>query len=73
MSHVTFTVEEENLICAFYADSRLTVINGILTAVSHFEEQELCEIAFSVIDKLASMDDESFSKLVLNPAYDSDD
>ena len=64
-----FTVEEENLICTFDVSSRLTIINGIITAIDDFEP-ELQKIAYRVIKKLGAINDEIFSELVFSPAYD---
>ena len=75
MNQTIFTVEEENLICAFYTSSRDTVIAGIHGAMPDFDgdEPEMREIAESALRKLDAMTDAEFFALILSPAYYDDE
>ena len=73
MNITAFTVEEENLICAYSAYDRGAAINGICAAIAEFEESEMRYIAESVLDKLYTMTDAQFSALTFHPAYYNDD
>jgi len=64
-----FTVEEENLICVFNTDTRLTLITDINTAIPRFEEPELCALAQTTLRKLESLTDTEFAQLNFCPAY----
>ena len=68
-----FTVEEENLICAFGTGGRVTAINAIKSAVPDLNESELLEIAQNTLRKLEAMTDTEFDALVFHPAYQLDD
>ena len=73
MNMTYFTVEEENLICAFGTGDRVTVINEIKSAVPNLDEPELIEIAQNTLRKLEAMTDTEFDALVFHPAYQLDD
>ena len=73
MDLMLFTVEEENLICAFDTCSRIALINGITGAMPDFEEQEMLEIAESTLRKLNVLTDAGFDKITFHPAYHGDD
>ena len=75
MNQTVFTVEEENLICAFDTTSRIALINNIREAMNDFDEDadEMREIAEGALRKLEAMDDAEFSALILSPAYDDDE
>jgi len=69
-----FTVEEENLICAFDTSGRDALIADISGAMSDFDGDgaEMRDIAVSALAKLDAMTDAEFSALILNPAYSGD-
>jgi BMFP domain-containing protein YqiC len=73
MNPTPFTVEEENLICVFAANSRAALSDGIRAALPDFDEREMREIAASVLDKLDAMSDEEFSALMLVPAFSAEE
>ncbi len=67
-----FTVEEENLICAFSVSIRAALIVELRAAMPHFEEPEMTEIAEGALKKLDTITDEEFSALAFFPAYEDD-
>jgi len=69
MDLTLFTVEEENLICIFNTSDKNTLMDNIWAAMPGFEEDELCEIADSVIAKIGKMSDEEYAAFRFNPAY----
>jgi hypothetical protein len=69
MNQEIFTVEEENLICAFTVSGRAELIEEMRSAVPLFEESEMAEIAVNTLKKLDALTDEEFSALTLSPAY----
>ena len=75
MNQTLFTVEEENLICAFDTSSRAALIGGIRSALPEFDddEPEMRDIAESAIQKLEGMTDEDFSSMIFTPAYNDDE
>jgi len=73
MNQLLFTVEEENLICAFDTSSRLALMIDINSALPELEDPELREIAEHVLCKLDAMPDAEFSMLILSPAYNDDE
>ena len=75
MNHTIFTVEEENLICAFDTTSRNALITGIRGALPDFDgdEPEMREIADSALRKLDAMTDAEFSAFIFSPAYYDDE
>ena len=73
MNHDIFTVEEENLICAFNVSSRVALITDIRAALPEFDEPEMREIAENVLIILDDMTDAEFSSLTFNPAYFNDE
>ena len=73
MGCLAFTVEEENLICAFDTSDRLTLIAAITNAIPELDEPELCEIAQNVRNKLETISDAEFPLLEFSPAYDGDE
>ena len=73
MDLIFFTVEEENLICAYDISSRTALVSGITDALPHFEETEMREIAENVLRKLDSLTDEEFANLTFHPAYHGDE
>ena len=66
---MTFTVEEENLICIYDTTSRAALMNGIRAATPDYEEDDMREIAENVLRKLDGMSDEEFAAIVFSPAY----
>lgn len=56
-----FTVEEENIICIYYEDSRNSVIENIREAVPYMDG-DIKQLAGGVIDKLQAMTDAEFSE-----------
>jgi len=73
MNHTIFTVEEENLICAFDVNDRDAVIAAIRGVMPDFEEDEMREIAESALRKLDAMTGAEFSALILSPVYNDDE
>jgi len=73
MNQLLFTVEEENLICAFDASSRSALMIDINGALPELDDPELREIAERVLCKLDAMPDAGFSELILSPAYNDDE
>ena len=73
MNQAIFTVEEENLICAFDTSSRNALIQGIRMALTDFDEPELYEIAGNVLRILETMTDGDYSLIVFSPAYSGDE
>lgn len=73
MNQDTFTVEEENLICAFDTSSLDTAIRDISAAMPDFDEPELIEIAGNALRKLETMTDAEYSALIFSPAYYDDE
>jgi len=75
MNHTLFTVEEENLICAFNTISRATLIRDIRETMPFIEpsDAEMLEVCESVIRKLGVMTDAEFSGITFTPAYDDDE
>jgi len=71
MNHTLFTVEEENLICAFDTSSRTSLTSGIRDAMPYFETDEpvMLEIAETALAKLDAMGDEEYSSAMFTPAY----
>jgi hypothetical protein len=69
MNFEIFTVEEENLICAFDISGRTALISEIRAAMPDFDEPEMGELAEIVIGKLEAMTDEEFSEISFNPAF----
>ena len=63
-----FTVEETNLICIFYSDSRTKVIEAIHKATKHIDDDELVELSVRVAGKLESISDEEYARLVSEAA-----
>jgi len=73
MNNILFTVEEENLICAFNTSNRNILIAEIRNALPYFSnEPDMAEIADNVIDKLEVMTDTEFSKNTFTPTYDDE-
>jgi hypothetical protein len=75
MNYTLFTVEEENLICAFDTSGRARLIGGIRSALPDFsaDDPEMLEIAESALLKLDAMTDAEFSEMVFSPAYEDDE
>ena len=73
MNQDTFTVEEENLICAFDTSSLDAAIKDISAAMPDFDEPELIEIAGNALRKLETMTDAEYSALIFSPAYYDDE
>ena len=72
MDLTIFTVEEENLICAFDMSSRTALINNITEALPDFVEPEMREIAENTLRKLNTLTDAEFEELTFHPAYHGD-
>ncbi len=56
-----FTVEEENIICIYYEDSRNSMIENIREAVPYMDE-DIKNLAGGVIRKLQAMTDAEFAE-----------
>jgi len=71
MNYTIFTVEEENLLCAFDTSSRAALTAGVRDALPGLsgEGAEMLEIANSALSKLETMSDDEFSKIAFSPAY----
>lgn len=71
MNHALFTVEEENLICAFDTSSRTALMADIKAIMPDFcgDEPEMQEIVNNVLRKLDDITDTEFSELVFSPVY----
>jgi len=69
MNLTSFTVEQENLLCAYDTSTRTACITDITNALLHFDEPDMLGIAESTITVLQGMTDAEFSALILNPAY----
>lgn len=67
--HDTFTLEEVNLICIFNTGSRVALITELLDISTEFEDDDLLDIAITVLDKLTRMTDEDFDALSFFPEY----
>jgi hypothetical protein len=73
MNNILFTVEEENLICAFNTSNRIMLTADIRDALPHFDgEPDMTEIAVNVLRKLESITDAEFTKFIFTPAYDDE-
>ena len=64
-----FTVEEVNLMCVFDTSGRENLIAELTGAIGDFED-DMLEIAVSVIGRLSMMSDVDFDALELYPDYD---
>jgi len=64
-----FTVEEINLMCIFDTSGKDRLIAEIITAAEDFED-EMVEIAESLIKKLHKMSGADFAALELYPEYE---
>ena len=75
MNQLLFTVEEENLICAFGISNRTALINDIRAALPDFDtdEPEMLEIAENALRKLETIADLEFSEIIFSPAYYNDE
>ena len=63
-----FTVEEVNLMCVFDTSGREILITELTDAIGGFED-DMLEIAVSVLGRLTSMSDADFDALELYPDY----
>ena len=73
MNNILFTVEEENLICAFNTSNRTMLAANIRDALPHFDsEPDMTEIAVNVLRKLESMTETEFTEIIFTPAYDDE-
>ena len=66
---MTFTTEEENMICIFHAINRRTVMDNIRAAMPDFDEPEMQGIAENALHKLDTMSDAGFFEYEFTPAY----
>ena len=66
-----FTVEETNLMCMFDTSSRGRLIAGIITASEEFDD-DMAEIAGSVIDRLGKMSESEFRAFKPCPDYEDE-
>lgn len=73
MNQELFTVEEENLICAFFAGGRAALIAELRAAMPDFDEPEMREIAQTALKKLDALTDAEFDAHIFSPAYDEDE
>jgi len=70
---MTFTVEQENLICMYDTTSKQALTDAIRAAMPDYEEDEMQGIAGNALRKLDAMSDAEFSEYVFSPAYDGED
>jgi len=61
-----FTFEEINLMCIFDTSSRDNLINDLTAAIEHFED-DMTEIADSIIKKLSTMSDAEYAVIEMYP------
>jgi hypothetical protein len=61
-----FTVEEVNLMCIFDTSSRDNLINELTATLIHFED-DMTEIADSVIRKLKTISDSEYEIIEMYP------
>jgi hypothetical protein len=73
MNQTFFTVEEENLICAFNVCSRRSLIKDISAAMPDLNDPELREIAGNALSKLFMLSEPEFTELIFSPAYYNDE
>jgi len=75
MNYTIFTVEEENLLCAFDTSSRAALTAGVRAALHELGDEgaEMLEIANSALSKLKTLSDEEFSTIAFSPAYGDDE
>jgi len=73
MNNILFTVEEENLICAFSTSSRNALVKDLNAALFDHDEPEMLEIIVSALTKVNAMNDDDFSAYAFSPAYDDDE
>ena len=67
-----FTVEEINLMCIFGTTGKDRLIAEIINAAEAFDD-EMVDIAESLIKKLHNMSDADFDALELYPEYEEHD
>lgn len=65
MSRITFTVEEENLICMYHNSDRRRTIAGI-SAVLQDMDEDMRPLAEQTIHKLHNMTDAAFEEAHFN-------
>ena len=56
-----FTIEEENLICIYFEESREKLIDNILAAMPYMGE-DMRQLAAATVDKLQAMTNGEFSQ-----------
>jgi len=73
MNLISFTAEQENLLCIFDTSTRTDCIEDIAFSLQYFDDPDMREIAESTLAVLQGMTDEKFSALNLSPAYYNDE
>jgi len=75
MNQSLFTIEEENLICAFDTSSRASLTSSIRDAMPDLGAEDILmrEVAMNALRKLESMSDDDFDETIFSPAYDDDE
>jgi hypothetical protein len=56
-----FTIEEENLICIYFEESRERLIDNILAAMPYMDE-DMRQLAAATVKKLQAMTNSEFSQ-----------
>jgi len=73
MNNMIFTVEEENLICAFDTSNRNALVKDLNAALFDHDEPEMLEIIVSALTKVNAMTDDDLYAYAFSPAYDDDE
>ena len=60
--NIRFTVEEENIICIYWQDSREQTAQNILAAMPYMDG-DMKQLAAAAIDKLQAMTDSEFAQM----------
>ena len=60
--NIRFTVEEENIICIYWQDSREQTAQNILAAMPYMDG-DMKQLAAAAVDKLQAMSDSEFAQM----------
>ena len=60
--NIRFTVEEENIICIYWQDSRKQTAQNILAAMPYMDG-DMKQLAAAAVDKLQAMTDSEFAQM----------
>ena len=60
--NIRFTVEEENIICIYWQDSREQTAQNILAAMPYMDG-DMKQLADAAVDKLQAMTDSEFAQM----------